>query len=57
MIRRSWVNSIVALIASGGSTNLAIHLIAMAEAGGFKITIEDIDEIASINTNNHKHIS
>ena len=45
---QSWVNSIVALIASGGSTNLAIHLIAMAEAGGFKITIEDIDEIASI---------
>ena len=45
---KSWVNSIVALIASGGSTNLAIHLIAMAEAGGFKITIEDIDEIASI---------
>jgi phosphogluconate dehydratase len=45
---RSWVNAIVALIASGGSTNLAIHLIAMAEAGGFKITIEDIDEIASI---------
>ena len=45
---QSWVNSIVALIASGGSTNLAIHLIAMAEAGGFKITIEDIDEIASL---------
>ena len=45
---KSWVNSIVALIASGGSTNLAIHLIAMAEAGGFKITIEDIDEIASL---------
>lgn len=45
---KSWVNAIVALIASGGSTNLAIHLIAMAEAGGFKITIEDIDEVASI---------
>ena len=45
---KSWVNAIVGLIASGGSTNLAIHLIAMAQAGGFKITIEDIDEIASI---------
>ena len=45
---KSWVNAMVALIASGGSTNLAIHLIAMAEAGGYKITIEDIDEIASI---------
>ena len=45
---KSWVNAMVALIASGGSTNLAIHLIAMAEAGGYKITIEDIDEISSI---------
>ena len=45
---KSWVNSIVALIASGGSTNLVIHLIAMAEASGYKITVEDIDEIASI---------
>jgi phosphogluconate dehydratase len=45
---KSWVNAMVALIASGGSTNLAIHLIAMAEAGGYKITIEDIDEIASL---------
>jgi phosphogluconate dehydratase len=45
---KSWVNAMVALIATGGSTNLAIHLIAMAEAGGYKITIEDIDEIASI---------
>ena len=45
---KSWVNAMVALIASGGSTNLAIHLIVMAEAGGYIITIEDIDEIASI---------
>ena len=45
---KSWVNAMVALIASGGSTNLEIHLIAMAEAGGYKITIEDIDEIASL---------
>ena len=45
---KSWVNAMVALIASGGSTNLAIHLIAMAEAGGYIITIEDIDEIASM---------
>ena len=45
---KSWINAMVALIASGGSTNLAIHLIAMAEAGGYQITIEDIDEIASL---------
>jgi phosphogluconate dehydratase len=29
---KSWVNGMVGLIASGGSTNLTIHLIAMAEA-------------------------
>ena len=40
---KSWVNGIVALLASGGSTNLTIHLIAMAAAGGYKITLEDID--------------
>ena len=45
---KSWVNGIVGLIASGGSTNLTIHLIAMAEACGFKITLEDIDELSSI---------
>ena len=45
---KSWVNGIVGLIASGGSTNLTIHLIAMAEAGGYKITLEDIDELSSI---------
>ena len=45
---KSWVNGIVGLIASGGSTNLAIHLIAMAEAGGFKITLEDLDELSAV---------
>jgi phosphogluconate dehydratase len=45
---KSWVNGMVGLIASGGSTNLTIHLIAMAEACGFKITLEDIDELSSI---------
>ena len=45
---KSWVNGMVGLIASGGSTNLTIHLIAIAEACGFKITLEDIDELSSI---------
>ena len=45
---KSWVNGIVGLIASGGSTNLTIHLIAMAEAGGFSITLEDMNELSSI---------
>ena len=45
---KSWVNGMVGLIASGGSTNLTIHLIAMAEAGGFSITLEDMNELSSI---------
>ena len=45
---KSWVNGMVGLIASGGSTNLTIHLIAMAQACGFKITLEDMDELSSI---------
>ena len=45
---KNWVNGIIGLIASGGSTNLTIHLIAMAEAGGYRITLEDINELSSI---------
>ena len=43
---KNWVNGIVALLASGGSTNLVIHLIAMAKAGGFIITTEDFAELS-----------
>ena len=45
---KSWVNGMIGLIASGGSTNLTIHLIAMAEAGGYSITLEDMNELSSI---------
>ena len=45
---KSWVNGMVGLIASGGSTNLTIHFIAMAEAGGYKITLEDMDELSAV---------
>ena len=45
---KSWVNGMVGLIASGGSTNLTIHLIAMAESCGFNITLEDMNELSSI---------
>lgn len=45
---KSWVNGMVGLIASGGSTNLTIHLIAMAESCGFNITLDDMNELSSI---------
>jgi len=45
---RSFVNAIVGLNATGGSTNHTIHLIAMAAAAGIRITWDDIAEISSV---------
>jgi phosphogluconate dehydratase len=43
---RAFVNGIVGLNATGGSTNLLIHLIAMARAAGIVIDWEDFAEIS-----------
>ncbi len=40
------VNGIVGLMATGGSTNHALHLVAMARAAGVKVTLEDLDELS-----------
>ncbi|NDH20353.1 MAG: phosphogluconate dehydratase [Rhodobacteraceae bacterium] len=45
---RAFVNGIVGLMATGGSTNLVLHLPAMARAAGIMLEIEDFDEISSI---------
>ena len=45
---RSFVNAIVALHATGGSTNHTIHLLPMAAAAGIAITWEDLADIAAI---------
>ena len=45
---RSFVNAIVALLASGGSTNHAIHLIAMARAAGLIVNWDDLSELSSV---------
>ena len=42
------VNGIVALLATGGSTNLTIHLIAIAAAAGIRIKWSDFSDIASV---------
>lgn len=42
------VNAIVGLLASGGSTNHTIHLIAMARAAGIILTWEDFAAISSV---------
>ncbi|MBP7243305.1 dihydroxy-acid dehydratase, partial [Amaricoccus sp.] len=43
---RAFVNGIVGLNATGGSTNLLIHLIAMARAAGVLIDWEDFAELS-----------
>lgn len=45
---KSFVNGIVALLASGGSTNLCIHLIAMARAAGLVINWSDFDRLSKV---------
>ena len=45
---RSFVNAIVALLASGGSTNLCIHLVAIARAAGLVITWSDFDTLSRV---------
>ncbi len=43
---KNFVNGIVAWLASGGSTNHTLHIIAMARAAGILITWQDISELS-----------
>ncbi|MAQ84881.1 MAG: phosphogluconate dehydratase [Maritimibacter sp.] len=45
---KAFVNGIVGLMATGGSTNLVLHLPAMARAAGVILDTEDFDEISSV---------
>ncbi|MEX0282101.1 MAG: phosphogluconate dehydratase [Arenibacterium sp.] len=45
---KAFVNGIVGLNATGGSTNLLIHLIAMARAGGIVLDWQDFSELSEI---------
>ncbi|MCT4577316.1 phosphogluconate dehydratase [Donghicola sp.] len=45
---RAFVNGIVGLMATGGSTNLVLHLPAMARAAGVELTLEDFDQLSSV---------
>ena len=45
---KAFVNGIVGLMATGGSTNLVLHMPAMARAAGVLLDIEDFDEISSV---------
>jgi len=45
---RSFVNAIVGLMATGGSTNHTIHLIAVAKIAGITLTWDDFDAISRV---------
>ena len=45
---RAYVNGIIGLMATGGSTNLLIHLVAMARASGIFLQWSDFAEISQI---------
>lgn len=45
---KSMVNAMVMMMTTGGSTNLTLHLIAMAAAAGIQITWDDMDEISRL---------
>jgi phosphogluconate dehydratase len=45
---RAYVNGLVGLMATGGSTNLVLHMPAMARASGILLDLEDFDEISQV---------
>jgi phosphogluconate dehydratase len=45
---RAVVNGVVGLHATGGSTNLTIHLIAIAAAAGIRLTWDDFADLAEV---------
>jgi phosphogluconate dehydratase len=45
---RSLVNAIVALLATGGSTNHTMHLVSMAAAAGIQLTWQDFAELSTV---------
>lgn len=45
---RAFVNGIVGLMATGGSTNLVLHIPAMAKAAGIHLTLQDFSDISSV---------
>ncbi|MBC7740485.1 MAG: phosphogluconate dehydratase, partial [Candidatus Saccharibacteria bacterium] len=45
---RAYVNGLVGLMATGGSTNLVLHLPAMARASGVLLDLQDFDDISQI---------
>ncbi|WP_417721291.1 phosphogluconate dehydratase [Salipiger sp.] len=45
---KAFVNGVVGLMATGGSTNLVLHMPAMARAAGIALTLEDFDALSDV---------
>jgi phosphogluconate dehydratase len=45
---RAIVNGVIGLHATGGSTNHLLHLIAIAQAGGIELRLEDFDALSTV---------
>jgi len=45
---KSMVNAIAGLLATGGSTNHTLHILAMARAAGLQITWEDMNDLSHV---------
>ena len=45
---KAFVNGMVGLMATGGSTNLILHLPAMAKAAGIVLDLEDFDDLSQV---------
>ena len=45
---KSMVNAIAGLLATGGSTNHTLHILAMARAAGLQVTWEDMNDLSHV---------
>lgn len=48
LTEQSFINAVIGLMATGGSTNHTMHIIAMARAAGVILNWDDFDELSSI---------
>ena len=46
LTRPAFLNAIAVLMALGGSTNVIVHLLAIARRAGVRLTLDDFDEVA-----------
>jgi dihydroxy-acid dehydratase len=46
MTRKAFLNGIAGAMATGGSTNVVLHLLAVAREAGVRLTLEDFDRVS-----------